>query len=286
MTSADGGVLFTWSVNNPGGCEYRSLLFGQFSEFGCVPSTWDVKVTSTATGTTTSTGHLLPAPVLQAQDGSFVGNLINTDDWVTINLAGFNQDGTIKWIGPANYQALLTTSDGGGVAQSPSGQYVTFDQSGNSTGQLTSLPTLSWTTGYQTSSGSVSAVVSPNITLATTYAAIRGPLPSISQDFLENGFDSSPSGNASGNNTAVWQVISPIPPSTSLAKQLPPPGQSLNHNYNSIEILTTASVDTIFTNYIGSFAGAGAANTANQVINDVADIIDQPPHQYRPSDRT
>ena len=144
------------------------------SESNCVPTTWDVKTTSTSTGTTSSVGHLQPAPVLQAQDGTFVGSAINIGDWTTINLAGFNQDGTVKWLEPSNHQALLTTSDGG-VAASSSGQYVSFDQAGNMPGQFASLPMLSWTQAYQNSAGSLDNVTSPNISLAATFAAVRGP---------------------------------------------------------------------------------------------------------------
>ena len=124
ITNADKGVLFTGSLTYPEGCAVTSLE----GDSGCSPTTWDIKVTDTSTGITTSTGHTLPAPVLQAQDGTFIGNAINTDDWTTINVAGFNQDGSVKWTGPLNYQALRTTSDGSLLAESDSGQFVNFDQ--------------------------------------------------------------------------------------------------------------------------------------------------------------
>jgi hypothetical protein len=145
----------------------------------------------------------LPAPVLQAQDGTFIGNAINTDDWSTINLAGFNQDGSVKWTGPTNYQALLTTSDGAHLAESDSGQFVTFDQGGNITGQMATPPTLSWKGAYQTSSGSLNSVVPPVLTLATSYAAARGPISLIPDFFLENGLDPTPGGNLTGNGFSL-----------------------------------------------------------------------------------
>ncbi len=203
MTSGDTGALFTWSVTYPGACSPQIRLQGVLFEPNCIPITWDVKTTSTSTGTTTSVGHLQPAPVLQAQDGTFVGNAINTEDWTTINLAGFNQDGTVKWLGPSNYQALYTTSDGGGVAATNSGQYVSFDQAGNMTGQLATFPMLSWKGAYGSDSGALNSVVPPDIALATSFAAVRGPVTAITDDFLENGIDPGPSGNLTGNGFAL-----------------------------------------------------------------------------------
>ena len=54
---------------------------------------------------------------------------------------------------------------------------------------------------------------------------------------------------------------------------MPPAGASLRSNYNSIEILTTVTADTIFSNYLQTFNGAGFL--ANQ--NDQVDIINSPP---------
>ena len=200
MTNADKGVLFTWSLTYPVSCSH----FG--SDQSCFPSTWDIKITDTSTGASTSTGHLLPAPVLQAQDGTFVGNAINTDDWTTINLAGFNSDGSVKWIGPLNYQALYTTSDGGTIAQSDSGVFVTLDQNGIVNGQFASLPTRAWMgDAYRTGSGSLDSLVPENIDVAESFGSVRGPVALIEADFLENGLQSAPSGNASGNATAIKQ---------------------------------------------------------------------------------
>ena len=203
ITNADKGVLFTWSLIFPEGC----AITGPDGDSGCSPNIWDIKVTDTSTGATTSTGHTLPAPVLQAQDGTFIGNAINTDDWYTINVAGFNPDGSVKWTGPTNYQALLTTSDGGLLAKSDSGQYVTFDPGGNIIGQVPTPPTLSWTGGaYQTGPGSLDSVVPDDIELAETFASVRGPISLIDPGFLENGLDRSPNGNVSGNGAAILPI--------------------------------------------------------------------------------
>src|SRR5438093_806445 len=203
ITNADKGVLFTWSLIFPEGC----AITGPDGDSGCSPNIWDIKVTDTSTGATTSTGHTLPAPVLQAQDGTFIGNAINTDDWYTINVAGFNPDGSVKWTGPTNYQALLTTSDGGLLAKSDSGQYVTFDPGGNIIGQVPTPPTLSWTGGaYQTGPGSLDSVVPDDIELAETFASVRGPISLIDPGFLENGLYRSPNGNVSGNGAAILPI--------------------------------------------------------------------------------
>ena len=203
MTDGDSGVLFTWSLTNEASCSYQALINRESVQTGCSDPTWDVKVFSSATGATTSVGHLLPAPVLQAQDGMFVGNAINTDGWTTVNLAGFNADGSVKWLGPPNYQSLFTTSDGGGVAETDSGQFVTFDQSGSITGQLPSMPILSWKGAYRVRSSSLDSVVPSDFILATSLASARGPITSIDPNFLENGLDSSPSGNLTGNGSSA-----------------------------------------------------------------------------------
>jgi len=141
--------------------------------------------------------------VLQAQDGTFIGNAINTDDWYTKNLCGFNRDGSVKWTGPANHQSLYMTPDSGGIAESDSGQFVTFDQAGIITGQMATVPTLSFKGAYQSSSGLLNSVIPPAFTLATSFAAARGPIPAISLFFLENGIDPTPKGNLTGNGFSL-----------------------------------------------------------------------------------
>jgi hypothetical protein len=88
-------------------------------------------------------------PVLQAQDGSYVGTVRVGDD-ETPYLVAFDASGSVRWSVPG-YGPKIATADGGVIAQAwdPgandfTGSSVTFDQNGNATGQMASLPTYSW----------------------------------------------------------------------------------------------------------------------------------------------
>jgi len=49
------------------------------------------------------------------------------------------------------------------------------------------------------------SLVPENIDVAESFGSVRGPVALIEADFLENGLQSAPSGNASGNATAIKQ---------------------------------------------------------------------------------
>ena len=112
-------------------------------------------------------------PVLQAQDGTFLG-LVNYDwDPADDFLAAFDQSGNIQWSKPG-YYAQIATADGGVIAQSYSGQSVTFDAGGNATGQMANMPTYSWKGAYQLGS-TVSVVPGFDLSnMAISFAAVRG----------------------------------------------------------------------------------------------------------------
>jgi hypothetical protein len=92
-------------------------------------------------------------------------------------------------------------------------------------------------------------------------------------------------GNQSGNGTSIWQVLSPIPASSPLQHQLPPAGTVLNANYNSIELLTTTPIDTIFSKYIQTFAGAGNPPPGQPNPNSVVTLIHKPPPPVTATDQ-
>jgi len=88
-----------------------------------------------------------PVPVLQAQDGSYVGTAsVMTDPTgsPTPYMVAFDQSGSLRWSVAGNYQPQIATEDGGVIATDDSGAAVTFDQNGNGTGQITNL-VRSWT---------------------------------------------------------------------------------------------------------------------------------------------
>jgi hypothetical protein len=66
----------------------------------------------------------------------------------------------------------MATADGGLIAQSFSGQFVTFDQDGAATGMLAELPQLSWKGAYRL--GSVDSVAPPPIGMAASWLAVLG----------------------------------------------------------------------------------------------------------------
>ena len=52
--------------------------------------------------------------------------------------------GEFLWTVPGSYFPQIATADGGVIASTSAGTYVTFDQNGRATGQLASFPTQSW----------------------------------------------------------------------------------------------------------------------------------------------
>jgi len=105
------------------------------------------------------------APVLQAQDGSFVGIVgVQQADYSTQQqMIAFDASGNIHWVVSGNWQPQIATADGGVIA-SQLDSYgnpiatITFDQNGNATGQAGSLPTYSWTGNAYQQQGSVEQI--------------------------------------------------------------------------------------------------------------------------------
>ena len=105
-------------------------------------------------------------PVLQAQDGSYIGTIGNL-------MAGLTTSGTLKWTVPGFYSPVMATADGGVVAKSFDGlSTLIFDQNGNANGQLSALPTLSWKGAYQL--GSTEQISDIYRGLANTWASVFG----------------------------------------------------------------------------------------------------------------
>jgi cell wall-associated NlpC family hydrolase len=171
ITNADQGVLLSWNYMEGDG-------------------TWKSAMAVT-TGTSVSLISQPPildpsdpiVPVLQAQDGSFVGT--TSDGGYMI---AFDGTGNVRWTVPGLYQPQIATADGGVIAQAWdwntghfTGPAITFDQNGNATGQL-DLPTYSWFgNSYQV--GSVEQVLASLLNIADSFWAFA-------------------QGNASGNGTA------------------------------------------------------------------------------------
>ena len=117
-------------------------------------------------------------PVLQAQDGSFIGTAgTGLDSY----MVAFDATGGVRWSVP-NYTPLMATADGGVIATIDGVSATIFDKNGGATGQMARLPTQSWTMNeYQI--GSVDLVVAMALLFAPNWSPFEGA-------------------NASGNGTA------------------------------------------------------------------------------------
>ena len=183
----------------------------------------------------------------------------------------------VKWMA-LSYTPEMATAGGSVIANhiSPTecptpptlGPAVTFDQSGNQTGEITNLSTQSWTENtYQL--GSVESVVSTPPALASSFSAIAGY--SLTGSF----FSTFAGANASGNSTAIQQVLTNQ--SQANPEQLPslygatclstqPNPLPTCGNINAIELLTTASPDFIFQKYLETFLPVRAGTNNNSKV--------------------
>jgi hypothetical protein len=262
LTDADTGVVVSWSAGFPAYCAYQDVPYegGANQPFiyeGCVNSSIVNQLSTIGGGVSTAQTSELLEPVLQRADGTFVG-LGESDN----SMIAFDTSGNIKWSVP-NYNPQIVTADDGVIARTYNGVGTTtstFDVNGNATGQNQTTSgsiSISWSGNASYGVGTGSSLISQATippAFAPTYAALLD-------------------GSQTGNGTAIWEVLSPSGPSSPLQKQLPPQGASLNSNYNAIEILTTASPDTIFSKYLQTFNGAGYL----QGVNDQVTMENFPP---------
>lgn len=247
ITNADQGILLSWPSWGPGmaltnGTSVTNLSIPQMSN-----QSWLADV------------------VLQAQDGTFIGTMLDgySNQSYMVN---FDQSGTLRWAVP-NEQPQIATDDGGVIGASG----ITYDQNGSATGQNNSLNSSQYPgwlgnvfgTAYSISSSTVSTVSAQTTNYATTFAAL-------------------PRGNASAQGTSIQQVLTKLPQTNS--KQLPDlsgkptcyatPIPELYFlltptcsNINAIELLTSESPDFIFKNLIRTFAPATkSASPPNSVM--------------------
>ena len=105
------------------------------------------------------------APVLQAQDGSFIGSTANY-------MVAFDQSGNVRWTVP-NEEPAIATDEGGVMGKSG----TIYDQNGTATARLAGLPIFSWT-GNAYQPGPVEQVADNSLhslfDLASTFWAVDG----------------------------------------------------------------------------------------------------------------
>ncbi len=175
ITNADNGILLSWSMGwirklaRPGGAPDASEPQPKVSAVR--PPTFYLGLVSGGGYSTTSAGAQVGGqasaivPVLQAQDGSFVGTV--TDNQSNQYMVAFDSGGGVRWTVP-NEIPEIATDDGGVIGQSG----ITYDQNGSATGQTT-LFTQSWL-GNEYQDGPVTQRQSKPPQYANSYAAVQG----------------------------------------------------------------------------------------------------------------
>jgi hypothetical protein len=175
ITNADQGVLLTWTAN--------SGIVAPDAPESTTQAPWEYgSAVVTGSGVSMVSGPYLPGqrngwpllPVLQAQDGSYVGTVWVGQVWpFTPYMIAFDATGGVRW-SVAGYGPKIATADGGVIAQAYdpdtddfTGDAITFDQNGNATGQM-DLPIYSWLgNAYQV--GSVDSIVANPLYLALSF---------------------------------------------------------------------------------------------------------------------
>ena len=148
ITNADTGIALTWQSDPSMNVGPRMAI-------------------TTGTSVSVMNGPVVPgqrspvAPVLQAQDGSFVGSVWTTDG--SQNMVAFDATGSVRWSVP-NDQPLAALADGGVLGQSG----ITYDQSGGASGRIPGPPTFSWF-GYAYLEGSLDQVSPPAMYFAADW---------------------------------------------------------------------------------------------------------------------
>ncbi|MGA8430401.1 MAG: choice-of-anchor D domain-containing protein, partial [Candidatus Sulfotelmatobacter sp.] len=126
-------------------------------------------------------------PVLQSEDGSYVGTFLSSVQQgiltcTQINSIAYDQSANVRWMAQSYTPAMAIA--GGSVilnhispTQCPTppvvGPAVTFDKNGNQIGQIANMPTQSWRgNSYQV--GSVDQIASSSVALASSFWAFAG----------------------------------------------------------------------------------------------------------------
>ena len=129
ISNADTGALVSWS------------LFWIGDSYSPPPIQFGMAITTGASASEMNAPSVpdqssAVIPVLQLQDGSFVGTVGQSNGQQ--NMIAFDQSGAVRWSVP-NEQPEIATEDGGVIGQSG----TTYDQNGNVTGQIP-MATQSW----------------------------------------------------------------------------------------------------------------------------------------------
>ena len=229
ITNADTGVLVT--MKGPDGF-YNATISGT-----------NVVVVSSQSLPGQSFGPVYP--LLQAQDGSFVGEA--ADDQNNVYMVSFEANGNIRWSVP-NETPDSATDDGGFIGRSG----ITYSQNGSAVGQTTTLSSnYGWLgnllgTTYSSGANLIVSTSAQKRIYAPTFAAMVG-------------------GNASSYGTSILQSMVNFVRGRDGLPQLPIQNERVCYspitiavptcgNVSAIELQTTLTPDFIFQNYIQKFA--------------------------------
>jgi len=238
ITNADQGALISWKLVLPAYCAVET-------DQGCSSNVAD-KVEyhlSTSNGTDTTWNEVAPNqngpvdPVLQLQDGSFVGTASPGGRYASGGpyMVKFDTSGNVL-ANTSGYYPQMATADGGVVSQD--GTF--FDANLNITSAVSSLPTQSWFNNAYTSSSALVSLLAQQFDYASAYNAVVG-------------------GNRSANGTAVKEAW--FPPLASCANaalnlSCPQPGdliwnsnQDLANQLNNDKACSDAAQQYVFSKF-------------------------------------
>jgi hypothetical protein len=207
ITNGDHGVLVSWTHRENG---------GDYDEKNSMAIVTGTSVSMINVPQLRKDGQII-TPVLQAQDGSFIGvDNRNTPRY----MVAFDASGNLRWTVTGYYEPQIATADGGLIAREldpDTGEAigaVTFDQDGNATGMM-DLPTYSWL-GNAYEVGSVRQIKAWVVNAADTLWAFFG-------------------GNHSGNGTAAREKYAPLKSCPGAAT--PCPQEAIMSAFNQMKTL-------------------------------------------------
>lgn len=156
-------------------------------------------------------------PVLQAEDGSFVGTTEAGDDWDSYMLA-FDSSGNLLWDVSGWYQPEIATADGGSIALDIyAGVLDTLDQNGNITGQppIPSNAVLNW--GAQ-----IYAVGTSGVNLNYYWVEVASSSAAVS-DGCPSGYGTYIANRGLIESVPLWDIAAMVtmPPSCTLGSSKP-----------------------------------------------------------------
>jgi len=164
ITNADQGALASWEVDT----NFQTDASASSSSAFYLATTSGTSVASNVQMSVPSQAAPVK-PILQREDSSYIGTVAISPQppYVQNEMIAFTASGTTLWSGPDDKPQIATA--GGGVIGASG---TTYDQNGNVTGQLASLPTYSWNGAYR--DGDVASVVGQLSNLLPSFAAVAG----------------------------------------------------------------------------------------------------------------